>query len=128
MKFLPPLLLLLFAHPAPAAAAEPAPVPAAAVPPPPAAVAPDAAVPHPLRLGFTSTSAFGVTHAKFFNQLIGARLDYRFTSRFAFSGALAYANLKGKDGRVHNVLAEADPAVFALEVGVRQGAAKREAR
>ena len=70
------------------------------------APAPDDAVPHPLRLNLWSTSAFGVTHAKFFNQLAGARLDYRFTSRFAFGGSLAYANLKGKDGRVHNVLPE----------------------
>jgi hypothetical protein len=63
-------------------------------------------VPHPLRVGLISSSAFGVTHAKFFNQLLGARLDYRFTSRFAFGGALAYANLKGKERRVHNVLPE----------------------
>jgi len=73
--------------------------------PPPAPVRDDS-VPHPVRLGLMSTSAFGVTHAKFFNQLLGARLDYRFTSRFAFGAALAYANLKGKDERVHNVLPE----------------------
>ena len=70
------------------------------------APAPDDAVPHPLRLNLWSTSAFGVTHAKFFNQLAGARLDYRFTSRFAFGASFAYANLEGKDGRVHNVLPE----------------------
>ena len=45
--------------------------------------------------------------ASFFNQLVGARVDYRFTSRFAFGGVLSYANLKGKDRRVHNVLPEA---------------------
>jgi hypothetical protein len=54
----------------------------------------------------TSTSAFGVSHGKFFNQLLGVRLDYRFGSRFAFGAALAYANLKGKDRRVHNALPE----------------------
>jgi hypothetical protein len=59
-----------------------------------------------LRLTLASTSAFGVTHAKFFNQLAGARLDYRFTARFAFGASLAYANLKGKDRRVHEVLPE----------------------
>ena len=62
---------------------------------------------HPLRLGVTSVSAVGVTHGKFFNQLAGARLEYRFTPRFAFGAALAYANLKGTTGRVHNVLPEA---------------------
>jgi hypothetical protein len=85
---------------------------AAASPPPPenvpvpapAVLAPD--VPRPLRLSLTSTSAFGVTHAKFFNQLLGARLDYRFTSRFAFGASLAYANLKGKERRVHEALPE----------------------
>jgi hypothetical protein len=64
-------------------------------------------VAHPLRVGLSSTSAFGVTNARFFNQLVGARVDYRFTPRFAFGGLLSYANLKGKDRRVHNVLPEA---------------------
>jgi hypothetical protein len=73
--------------------------------PVPAAPSPDA-VPRPLRLSFVSTSAFGVSHAKFFNQLLGPRLDYRFTSRFAFGASLSYANLKGKDRRVHEVLPE----------------------
>ena len=71
------------------------------------APAPDDSVPHPLRVAFASTSAFGVTHARFFNQLLGARLDYRFSPRFAFGGSLAYANLKGKDRRAHEVLPEA---------------------
>jgi hypothetical protein len=106
MNLLLPFLLLV-AAPAPAPVVAPAPVaaPAPVVAPAPAP-APDDSVPRPLRLGFTSTSAFGVTHAKFFNQLVGARLDYRFTSRFAFGGTLAYANLKGKDRRVHEVLPE----------------------
>jgi hypothetical protein len=62
---------------------------------------------HPVRSALSSTSAFGVTGAGFFNQLLGARLDYRFTRRFAFGGVLSYANLEGKDRRVHNVLPEA---------------------
>lgn len=98
MKYLPSLLLFVATS---AAAAEPASSQVAA--PAPAVAAPSA---HPLRLALTSTSAFGVTHAKFFNQLLGARVDYRFGSRFAFGGALAYANLKGKDRRVHDVLPE----------------------
>lgn len=101
MKYLPLVLLLVTA---PATAVEPAaaPSPLVSAHPPPA----NDTVPRPLRLAFTSTSAFGVTHARFFNELLGARLDYRFTSRFAFGAALAYANLKGKDRRVHNVLPE----------------------
>ncbi len=101
MKLLLPLLALTST---PAPSSTPAPATAPANPP---ATAPDDSVPRPLRLGFTSTSAFGVTHAKFFNQLVGVRLDYRFSSRFAFGAALGYANLKGKDGRVHGVLPEA---------------------
>lgn len=95
--------LLLATSPAAAPAPVTAPAPATA---PAAIAAANDAVPHPLRVAFISTSAFGVTHAKFFNELLGARLDYRFTSRFAFGASLAYANLKGKDGRVHNVLPE----------------------
>lgn len=86
----------------------------------PGAVAPSTAAPaiadtrtpsepevaRPVRVALLSTSAFGVTHARFFNQLLGARLEYRFGPRFSFGGALAYANLKGKEGRVHNVLPE----------------------
>lgn len=72
------------------------------------ATAPPApSVAYPLRVGVASTSAFGVSNARFFNQLLGARVDYRFTPRFAFGGLLSYANLKGKDRRVHNVLPEA---------------------
>jgi hypothetical protein len=89
MKYLPLSLLLVATS---AAAAAPAPA--------------EDTVTRPLRLALTSTSAFGVTHAKFFNQLLGARVDYRFGSRFAFGAAFAYANLKGKDRRVHNVLPE----------------------
>ena len=92
MKCLRFLLSCVFVT-APAVAAEPAP-------------APDDAVPRPLRLSFTSTSAFGVTHAKFFNQLLGARIDYRFAPRFAFGAELSYVNLKGKDQRLSNLLPE----------------------
>jgi hypothetical protein len=47
-----------------------------------------------------------VTHGRFFNQLVGLRLDYRVTSHFAFGGVLSYANLEGKEGRAHNGLPE----------------------
>jgi hypothetical protein len=73
---------------------------------PPATMA-DPGVAHPLRVGLGATSAFGVSNAGFFNQLVGAHVDYRFTPRFAFGGSLSYANLEGKDRRVHNALPEA---------------------
>ena len=91
---------------APAPAPAPTPTSGPAAPSNVSAAASSASVSHPLRLAVSSTSAFGVTHAKFFNQLVGARVDYRFTSRFAFGAALAYANLKGKDGRVQQILPE----------------------
>jgi hypothetical protein len=72
----------------------------ASVPPEPEGTAGHRVVPF-------ATSAFGVTHGRFFNQLIGARYDYRFSSRLAFGSNLSYANLRGKSGRVHNVLPEA---------------------
>ena len=90
MNFL--ILTALAAAPAPVAAPAPA---------------PEGTVQRPLRLTLASTSAFGVTNAKFFNQLIGLRIDRRFTPRFAFGAGLSYANLKGKDGRAHNTLLEA---------------------
>jgi hypothetical protein len=71
------------------------------------AAAPEATPPRPLRLALTSTSAFGISHAGFFNQLLGARLDYRFDRRFAFGGSFSYANLEGRAGRAHNLLPEA---------------------
>ena len=79
----------------------------------------------PLRIGLSATSAVGATHAGFFNQLLGPRLDYRFTRRFAFGGLLSYANLKGKDGRVHNVLPEVSLEYRAAIDGERFGAPLR---
>jgi hypothetical protein len=48
--------------------------------------------------------AFGVAGGSFYNQLAGARVDYRFTEQIALGGYLGYANLKGKEGRAHDVL------------------------
>jgi hypothetical protein len=92
MKYLLPCALLLL----------PARVSAQQAPP-----ADPSQVAHPLRAALVATSAVGVSNAGFFNQLLGARLDYRFTRRFAFGTVLSYANLKGKDRRVHNLLPEA---------------------
>jgi hypothetical protein len=79
------------------------PLPVTSPPPPPSPAA--ARV---WTISVASTSAFGLTHAKFFNQLVGARADYHFTPRFAFGAGVAYANLEGKARRAHNVLPEVD--------------------
>ncbi len=111
----PPLAcILLFASPAFAQIGTPhVESEAAATATATATAAPDAARPSAsppiarLRVALTSTSAFGLSNGRFFNELVGVRLDYRFGQRFAFGGALAYANLRGKDARSHNVLPEA---------------------
>lgn len=48
--------------------------------------------------------AFGYADDGFYNQLAGLRLDYRAAERLSVGFALSYANLKGKNGRAHNVL------------------------
>jgi hypothetical protein len=58
----------------------------------------------PVRYAVQAESAFGVGQGSFYNQLIGARVDYRFTEQLALGGYLGYANLKGRDGRAHDVL------------------------
>ena len=72
----------------------------------------------PYRLTPSATTAFGVTHAKFVNQLVGVRFDYRFGPSFSFGGIVSYANLKGKEGRVSNVLPE-------VTLGYRIGVSER---
>jgi hypothetical protein len=56
------------------------------------------------RLALRAEPAFGVAGGRFFNQLVGARADYRFTEQISLGGYLGYANLKGQEGRAHNVL------------------------
>jgi hypothetical protein len=43
---------------------------------------------------------------KFVNVLAGGRFGFNWSPRVAFELGVAYANLKGKEGRVHNVLPE----------------------
>jgi hypothetical protein len=88
------------------AQAQPAPTgpPATAPPSPPVAaatVAPPEEVEVPLRLAVQLELANGVVTGSFHNQLIGARLDGRFSERLSFGGYLGVGDLKGKDGRTH---------------------------
>ena len=57
-----------------------------------------------LRVGAGSEGAFGLSGAGFYNHLVHARLDAVFGSSTFVGFELAYANLKGRDGRAHNVL------------------------
>jgi hypothetical protein len=55
-------------------------------------------------LAVFTEGALGFAGDGFYNQLAGLRLDYHASPRFALGLALSYANLKGPDGRAHNVL------------------------
>jgi len=57
-----------------------------------------------VRFALQAEPAFGIAGGRFYNQLVGARVDYRFTEEIALGSYLGYANLKGKDGRAHDVL------------------------
>jgi hypothetical protein len=103
------------AAPAPfdAAAAPPAPPPLAAPPPSinatpppsinatPSAPAPAGGETIPLRLALTLEAATGVITGSFHNQLLGARLDGRFSEHLSLGAYLGLGDLKGKDGRAH---------------------------
>jgi len=98
-------LLLLLTAPAaraqtPAPPPAPAGVAAAPVPPP----APPPADEIPLRLAIQTEGAFGVATGSFYNQLVGARLDLRFSPSTSLGGYVGYANLKGANGRAHSAL------------------------
>jgi hypothetical protein len=57
-----------------------------------------------LRLAAQTEAAFGVYPGSFYNHLAGARLDVRVSPHVSFGGYLGYANLKGREGRAHDVL------------------------
>jgi hypothetical protein len=81
---------------APAAAQTAGAQPAAPQPPPPGRL--------PMRLALQTEGAIGVYPGDFYNHLVGVRLDLVFSPHVSFGGYFAYANLKGKDGRAHDVL------------------------
>jgi hypothetical protein len=91
---------------APAAPVEAAPPPgdATAPPLPVATAAPPAEEPIPLRLAVQVEAASGIVTGSFHNQLLGARLDGRFSERLSLGGYLGAGDLKGKDGRTHAAL------------------------
>jgi hypothetical protein len=62
------------------------------------------ATPSRVTLALRAEPAFGVSGGSFYNQLVGARASYRFADNLSLGPYIAYANLKGQDGRAHNVL------------------------
>ena len=62
------------------------------------------------RVAAFATVALGMPSLAFVNELVGARFELGYTPRFSLGMGLAYANLKGKDGRASNVLPEASVA------------------
>ena len=58
----------------------------------------------PLRLAVQTEAAPGVTPGRFYNHLIGARLDVQFPPQISIGAYVGYVNLKGKGARAHNLL------------------------
>jgi hypothetical protein len=83
--------------PSPAAPIVPAPAPAPAAPP----TDPDH---RSFALAVFAEGALGFADDGFYNQLVGPRLDYHAGNRLTLGVALSYANLKGPNGRAHNIL------------------------
>jgi hypothetical protein len=100
------LAALVSAAAAPARAQQP-PMAATATAAAPAAPPPSPTPPPALRLAVETEGAFGLYPGGFYNQLAGARLDLRASPHVSFGGYVGYANLKGKEGRAHDVLAYA---------------------
>jgi hypothetical protein len=63
-------------------------------------------------VGF-ATVALGMPGLAFVNELVGARFELEYKRSFSFGASLAYANLKGKEGRVSNVLPEVSFGYYA---------------
>jgi hypothetical protein len=82
----------------------PAPAPTVATQP----TTPTAASTIPLRLAAQVEVASGVATGSFHNQLVGGRLDGRFSPHLSLGGYLAFASLKGKDGRTRAALTYAE--------------------
>jgi hypothetical protein len=78
-----------------------APLARAETPPAVAASAAPAADAVPLRLALALEAANGVVTGSFHNQLLGLRLDGRFSQHLSLGGYLGLGDLKGKDGRAH---------------------------
>lgn len=79
-------------------------------PPPPEREAPEPAPQEPegpMRhwdLAFQTEGAIGTSENIFYNHMAGARIGYRITRRILLGAYVGYANLRGENGRVHNMV------------------------
>ena len=93
----------------------------AAAPPAAAQTSPPAEPPLagslPMRLAVQTEGALGVYPGDFYNHLVGVRLDLVFSPHVSFGAYLGYANLKGKEGRAHDVLPYAQVEYLAGPLG-----------
>jgi hypothetical protein len=71
----------------------------------------------PVRVAVQTEAAFGVHPGDFYNQLVGARVDLQFSPHVSVGAYGGYANLKGKDGRAHDLLMYAQVEYLALAPG-----------
>ena len=71
----------------------------------------------PMRLALQTEGAIGVYPGDFYTHLVGVRLDLVFSPHVSFGGYIGYANLKGKDGRAHDVLPYAQVEYLAGPLG-----------
>jgi len=102
MTWSAPLVLLASALVAAAPAAAQTDAVQAAQPPLPASPAQPERL--PMRLALQTEGAIGLYPGDFYNHLVGARVDLVFSPHVSFGGYAGYANLKGKDGRVSDLL------------------------
>jgi hypothetical protein len=80
---------------------------ASAQPARPPVVAPAPRSRHPGRrwdVALQTEAAFGAGSRKFYNHLVGARLDLRITRTFNIGAYFGYVNLRGRNGRVSNLV------------------------
>jgi len=56
------------------------------------------------QVALQTEAALGTSQDFFYNHLVGARLDYRISSDLLLGAYLGYANLRGKAGRISNLL------------------------
>ena len=107
-RVLPLVALVCLALTSTARAQTPPPqaAPPVAVAPAPAAAPAEASL--PVRLALQLEAATGVATGPFHNQLLGGRVDWRFSPKLSLGAYLGYANLKGKDGRAHSALTYAE--------------------
>ncbi|MEM6533981.1 MAG: hypothetical protein AAF654_15290 [Myxococcota bacterium] len=69
--------------------------------------APEADIGRRVNLAMSTESAIGTSDDAFYNHLAGMRFDYRVSRELLLGAYVGYANLRGRNGRVNNLLSYA---------------------